>query len=115
MPEFREYERTSTTVVNAYVTPVLNRYLSRLQTELTGDFSSASPPGPVRLQVMQSNGGMISPQEAGRNGVRCILSGPAGGIVAAQEVSRLAWSDEQIAALPAQFREIGYQPDQLRA
>ena len=111
LPEFREYERTSTTVVNAYVTPVLNRYLSRLQSELRGDFSAASSRRPVRLQVMQSNGGMISPREAGRSGVRCILSGPAGGIVAAQRIGSLAWSEEQIAILPPHFRERWVQSD----
>ncbi len=75
LPEYREYERTSTTVVNAYVSPVLDRYLSHLETGL----ASRS----TRLRVMQSNGGVISLPEARRNGVRCILSGPAGGIVGA--------------------------------
>ncbi len=78
LPEFREYERTSTTVVNAYVSPIMERYLSTLQTAL-----------PItRLQVMQSNGGMISVREARQNGVRCILSGPAGGVVGAQNIAR---------------------------
>ncbi|RPI86538.1 MAG: hydantoinase/oxoprolinase family protein [Chloroflexi bacterium] len=81
LPEYREYERTSTTVVNAYVSPVLDRYLSRLETVLSHSST--------RLQVMQSNGGQISIPEARRNGVRCILSGPAGGVMGALAVARL--------------------------
>jgi N-methylhydantoinase A len=83
LPEYREYERASTTAVNAYVSPVLDRYLSHL--EQAGAQGSHS-----RLRVMQSNGGNISLGEARRNGVRCILSGPAGGVIGAQHVARLA-------------------------
>lgn len=87
LPEFREYERTSTTVINAYVSPILDRYLSRL------DVST----GQSRLSVMQSNGGVISLDEARRAGVRCILSGPAGGVVASHFTAAyvLAESDER--------------------
>ena len=84
LPEFREYERTSTTVVNAYVSPVMGRYLGRLETALPAD----------RLQVMQSNGGMIGPQQAASEAVRCILSGPAGGLVGAQAVAAAAGFDK---------------------
>ncbi len=77
IPEYREYERTSTTVVNAYVSPILDRYLSTLETSLPE----------ANMQIMQSNGGMISLAEARRNGARCILSGPAGGIVGAQSIT----------------------------
>lgn len=90
LPEFREYERTSTTVVNAYVSPVLDRYLSRLEDGLMtspGDSQN-------RLRVMQSNGGIISPGEARRQAVRCILSGPAGGIVGARFLASLALASE---------------------
>jgi N-methylhydantoinase A len=80
LPEFREYERASTTVVNAYVSPVLDRYLGRLQAELAG----------VDLRIMQSNGGSISAQEARRHAVRSILSGPAGGVVGAFHVATVA-------------------------
>lgn len=73
LPEFREYERASTTTVNAYVSPTLNRYLSRLETAVAA----------ASMRVMQSNGGSISLSEARRSGVRCVLSGPAGGVVAA--------------------------------
>ena len=78
LPEFREFERTSTTVVNAYVSPVLKSYLNSLDEELN------TLPARSSLRVMQSNGGSISPAEATRNGVHCILSGPAGGIIGAQ-------------------------------
>lgn len=80
LPEFREYERTSTTAINAYVAPVLDRYLGRLQAELTG----------VDLRIMQSNGGSINAQEARRHAVRSILSGPAGGAVGAFHVAAAA-------------------------
>ena len=87
LPEFREYERTSTTVVNAYVSPILDRYLSRLD----------AATGRNQINVMQSNGGMISLQEARRVGVRCILSGPAGGVVGSRFVAEnLANSIDQI-------------------
>ncbi len=79
LPEYREYERMSTTVVNAYVSPVLDRYLSHLESDL---------PANMRLRVMQSNGGNISPEEARKFAVRCILSGPAGGIVGCEYVAR---------------------------
>ncbi len=72
LPEYRDYERFSTTAVNAYVSPVLDGYLARLAAGLDPH---------VRLRVMQSNGGSIDPEEARRFGVRCILSGPAGGVV----------------------------------
>src|SRR5262249_11044917 len=65
-PEFREYERCSTTCVNAYVTPVMERYLQRLKKRLRR---------PVR--VMQSNGGSLTVAEASREPVRTLLSGPA--------------------------------------
>ncbi|RME72830.1 MAG: hydantoinase/oxoprolinase family protein, partial [Chloroflexi bacterium] len=80
LPEFREFERTSTTVINAYVSPVMDRYLARLEQELaTTDF-----------RVMQSNGGSISADQARREAVRCVLSGPAGGVVGAVYAARTA-------------------------
>ena len=80
IPEYREYERTSTTAVNAYVSPIFDIYLSSL--------NSAIPDS--QLLVMQSNGGMISLEKARRTGVRCILSGPAGGVIAAQYLTKTA-------------------------
>lgn len=67
-PEFREYERASTTVVNSYVGPLMDAYLGAL----------GRP-----VQIMQSNGGLISAEEARRHAVRTILSGPAGGVIGA--------------------------------
>ncbi len=79
IPEYREYERTSTTVVNAYVSPVLDSYLTKLESNIAKG---------IRLRVMQSNGGNISPEEARREAVRCILSGPAGGVVGCEYVAK---------------------------
>jgi N-methylhydantoinase A len=78
LPQFREYERTSTTVINAYVSPVMNSYLQKLSNHIQD---------PDSLQVMQSNGGMISPGAAGKEAVRCILSGPAGGVVGMKAIA----------------------------
>jgi len=88
LPEYREYERMSTTVVNAYVSPVLDRYLAHLDKDLPQKNGRNSQ----HLRVMQSNGGNISIKEARQNGVRCILSGPAGGIVGAQFLAEKAFN-----------------------
>ena len=72
LPEFREYERTSTVVVNSYVGPVMARYLTRLESVLGHG-----------LRIMQSSGGSITASLAADQPVRTILSGPAGGVVGA--------------------------------
>jgi len=77
LPEYREYERTSTTVVNAYVAPIMSRYLERLHRE-----SGADP-----VHIMASNGGAVPVERAIREPVHTVLSGPAGGVVGA-----LAWA-----------------------
>jgi N-methylhydantoinase A len=87
-PEFREFERTSTTVVNAYVTPVLDEYIGKLEEKLPGDVK--------KLRIMQSNGGTISVSEARVMGVNSILSGPAGGVVGALYVSQISGIDQII-------------------
>ncbi|MPZ52910.1 MAG: hydantoinase/oxoprolinase family protein [Acidimicrobiia bacterium] len=74
-PEFREFERASTTVVNAYLKPVVTSYLSRLR-----DRSSAVAD---RLTVMRSSGGLLDVDEASSLPAGLLLSGPAGGVVAA--------------------------------
>src|SRR5258708_28208556 len=79
-PEFREYERFSTTVVNAFVGPVVKTYLAQLQPRLQAIGVSA----PVHL--MQSNGGMISSESARQFPVRTVLSGPAAGVVGAAAI-----------------------------
>ncbi|MCL4872255.1 MAG: hydantoinase/oxoprolinase family protein, partial [Anaerolineae bacterium] len=80
LPEYREYERTSTTVINAYVAPLMSRYLGRL-----ADGLGARP-----LTIMQSNGGVISADMAGQQAARTALSGPAGGVVGAHYVAAQA-------------------------
>lgn len=78
LPEYREFERASTTAVNAAVSPVMGRYLERLQAGL----------GERSLRIMQSNGGAIMAGTAGSEAVRTILSGPAGGMVGAFAAAR---------------------------
>lgn len=80
LPEYREFERASTTAVNAAVSPVMGRYLQRLQQGLQGR----------TLRIMQSNGGAIHAETAGSEAVRTILSGPAAGMVGAFATARNA-------------------------
>jgi len=81
LAEFREFERTSTTVINAYVSPKTKRYIGHLIKNL----------GPKdSLGIMQSNGGSISAETAMNESVRTILSGPAGGAVGAYEIGKMA-------------------------
>ena len=83
-PEFREYERLSTTVVNAYLGPVMRRYIERLAERLVQLGVTVAP------HLTQSNGGVIGFEQAVRLPVRMVLSGPSTGVVAAEEVGRLA-------------------------
>jgi N-methylhydantoinase A/oxoprolinase/acetone carboxylase beta subunit len=78
-PEFREYERSSTTLINAYVGPLMDKYL--------GELEGASR---HRISIMQSNGGFMSTKEARKHAVRTVLSGPAGGVVGALELAKLS-------------------------
>lgn len=71
--EYREYERTSTTVVNAYVSPLMSRYLGRLDGESEAE----------RVQIMASSGGAVPVARAIQEPVHTVLSGPAGGVVGA--------------------------------
>jgi len=82
LPEIKEYERTSTTVVNAYVMPVVARYLRALRRGLdeTGI--------PARVLLMQSNGGLSTDGAAMERPMNIIESGPAGGVVGAQALAR---------------------------
>jgi N-methylhydantoinase A len=89
LPEYREYERTSTVVVNAYLQPLMGRYLQRLGTHASGG-QSRRDAGVPRLRVMQSSGGSISAQVAASEPVRTILSGPAGGVVGALRIAAAA-------------------------
>ena len=83
LPEYREYERAATTVVNAYVSPLVQRYIRSLEACLPR----------AKLRVFQSNGGSISATEASEQAVRTVLSGPAGGLVGAAAVARLLGID----------------------
>ena len=78
-PEFREYERASTTAINAYVGPLMDGYLAALEAGL---------PRRHRTSIMQSNGGYLTARQARRHAVRTVLSGPAGGLIAATEMAR---------------------------
>ena len=78
LPEYREFERFATTAVNAYVTPKMSGYLTRLEAGLA--------PG-TTLRIMQSNGGSISAATAKQAAVQTILSGPAAGVVGAQAIA----------------------------
>ena len=86
LPEFREYERTSTVVVNAYLQPVMQRYLENL--DRTAQRS--------RIFVMQSSGGITALASAAREPVRTVLSGPAGGVVGAAAMARRSGFDRII-------------------
>ncbi|MBV9610849.1 MAG: hydantoinase/oxoprolinase family protein [Acidobacteriaceae bacterium] len=82
LPEFREYERGSTILTNAYLAPKMQRYLEGLDSALRGEGS--------RLHVMQSSGGIVPAATAAREPVRTILSGPAGGVVGALAMAKAA-------------------------
>jgi N-methylhydantoinase A len=81
LPEIKEYERTSTTVINAYLLPVVARYLRRLESQIA-DAGVRAP-----LLLMQSNGGLTPAQQAARLPCNIIESGPAGGVVGAQALA----------------------------
>jgi N-methylhydantoinase A/oxoprolinase/acetone carboxylase beta subunit len=80
LPEHREFERTSTTAVNSYLMPVMDRYLGKLDRSL----------GRADLRIMQSNEGYLAPVRARVEPIRTALSGPAGGVVGARAVARAA-------------------------
>ena len=84
LPEIREFERSSTTAINAYLQPVVGAYLARLEAALArGGFAG-------RFQIVQSNGGIMSTDTARRLPVRTALSGPAAGVIAAAAISSAA-------------------------
>jgi N-methylhydantoinase A len=82
LPEFREFERASTVVINAYLAPLMQCYLEHLDNGLRSKGS--------RLHVMQSSGGIVPASIAAREPVRTILSGPAGGVIGGLTVARAA-------------------------
>jgi N-methylhydantoinase A len=82
LPEFREYERTSTVVVNAYLQPLMQKYLENLARRAHSSERKSS------IFVMQSSGGITAVKSAAREPVRTVLSGPAGGVVGAAAAAR---------------------------
>ena len=82
LPEHREYERTSTTAVDAYVAPVIGRYIRRLERAIPG-----------QLWIVQSSGGVLRSSEAAAAPVQSVLSGPAAGVVGARAVAAASGFD----------------------
>jgi N-methylhydantoinase A len=82
LPEMKEYERTSTTVINAYVLPVVATYLTALRKGLDADSISAP------IYLMQSNGGLTTSETASKLPMHIIESGPAGGVIGSQAISK---------------------------
>ena len=85
-PEFREYERASTTALNAYVVPLMDRYLGHLEKGIASN----------RLSIMNSNGGTLSATQAREQPAKAILSGPAAGVVGALHVAQVTGLDRII-------------------
>lgn len=84
LPEFREYERAATTVVNAYLSPIMQKYLLRLEQQVTAQHAGS------KVDVMQSSGGIVPAHLAAQEPVRTVLSGPAGGVIGACQMARWA-------------------------
>lgn len=82
LPEFREYDRTITTVMNDYVRPIMKRYLSRIEDRLQQEGVTA------RLHIVRSDGGLMSAAAASERPVHTVLSGPAGGVTSTMMLSR---------------------------
>jgi N-methylhydantoinase A len=123
LPEFREYERTSTVVINAYLQPIMQRYLENLEARSFGMSATKSAQAQVeerrfsaakgsqrqgalapepnrrapRIFVMQSSGGITALSTAAREPVRTVLSGPAGGVVGALTTARASGFENIIA------------------
>ncbi len=89
LPEFREYERASTVVANAYLSRIVGDYMKKLAGDVDREFHG-------RLDVMQSSGGTIPARLAAEEPVRTMLSGPAGGVMGAYRMARLAGYDRII-------------------
>ncbi|HBW38404.1 hydantoinase/oxoprolinase family protein [Desulfosporosinus sp. BICA1-9] len=82
-PEFREFERTSTTVMNAYLQPIMNRYISILRNKLKEKY------GEVNLRIMQASGGTVTADAAEKLAIATVNSGPAGGAIAGAFIGNL--------------------------
>jgi N-methylhydantoinase A len=99
--EWREYERTSTTVLNAYVLPVFHDYLDRLRTQLAEMGLETEP------HIMQSNGGVMNAAAASRRPIRTLLSGPVGGAVGGGVIGRLAEAEPSFSAVNIVTADMG--------
>ena len=91
-PEFREYERTCTTIMNGYLGPVIHRYMDNLTTRLKQKY------GGIRLHIMQSNGGSMAAEVARDHAAHLINSGPAGGAMAAAFICKITGHEMAIGA-----------------
>lgn len=87
LPEFREYERASTVALEAYVRPVMSRYIGEVRGQL---------PASVTLRIMKSDGGVINADTVRRQAVQTALSGPAAGVIGAFHMAKLAGFDRII-------------------
>ena len=87
LPEFREYERTSTVALEAYVRPVMSRYIGRLEAEL---------PAEISLRIMKSDGGVMRASRVRQQAIKTALSGPAAGVMGAFHVAKSAGYDQII-------------------
>jgi N-methylhydantoinase A len=105
LPEFREFERTSTTVINAYLVPVMSGYLRDTSAQVSAALAQSrvnsrakfpSAKSRARVRIMQSNGGIISAERAAAEPVRTILSGPAGGVIGASHAAQLSGQEKCI-------------------
>lgn len=92
LPEFREYERTSTTVINALVKPLTEKYTRQLEKELVAAGVKSE------LFIMQSSGGVLTTEQAREQSARIALSGPAGGVLAGLHLARLTGINNLITA-----------------
>ncbi len=91
LPEIREYERTSTTVISAMLKPVMSTYVDDVERKIF-DFGAKN----AVLRIMNSNGGLMTPQAVSENAVGTFMSGPAGGLTAAQFMGKLIKSENII-------------------
>jgi len=120
LPEFREYERTSTVVVNAYLQPLMQSYMEKLAARPQSSDRPAVRRNPrqSRIFVMQSSGGITALQSAAREPVRTVLSGPAGGLVGAASTAArsgfvnilsfdMGGTSTDVAAVQGEVRAVG--------
>ncbi len=99
--EWREFERTSTTVLNAYVLPIFHDYLEHLRSQLAGLGLA------TEAHIMQSNGGVMTASAASRRPIRTLLSGPVGGAVGGGVIGRLTETGGEFSAVNIVTADMG--------